>query len=173
MLLRRQRSCSTLPSGQPRRTHEARRAVRPAGPVAHVITSSRVCQVSGRPRSSATRRWPVCDTIVCDRAARILIPRRPRCNHPPVAVYEFSVRMCEAGERRQQKEASPWVRNGRKTTSPFALPPLTPTLSPEYRGEGVIFRRYRLRMVTCKRAPKHLSHPCLSQCQQTARIPRS
>ena len=27
-----------------------------------------------------------------------------------------------------------------KTTSAFALSPLTPTLSPEYQGEGVIFR---------------------------------
>jgi hypothetical protein len=29
------------------------------------------------------------------------------------------------------------VRNGRKTTSAFAVSPLTPALSPEYRGEGV------------------------------------
>ncbi len=32
------------------------------------------------------------------------------------------------------------LRSGRKTTSAFAVSPLTPTLSPEYRGEGVIFR---------------------------------
>ena len=30
--------------------------------------------------------------------------------------------------------------NGPKTASAFALPPLTPTLSPEYRGEGVVVR---------------------------------
>ncbi len=32
------------------------------------------------------------------------------------------------------------LRNSRGTTSAFALSPLTPALSPEYRGEGVIFR---------------------------------
>ncbi|MCY2991078.1 MAG: glycosyltransferase family 39 protein [Planctomycetota bacterium] len=32
------------------------------------------------------------------------------------------------------------LRTGREMTSAFALPPLTPTLSPEYRGEGVILR---------------------------------
>jgi len=30
--------------------------------------------------------------------------------------------------------------HGRRVTSAFAFPPLTPSLSPEYRGDGVIFR---------------------------------
>lgn len=33
-------------------------------------------------------------------------------------------------------------RNGRKTTSAFASSPLSPALSPEYRGAGAVFRRF-------------------------------
>ena len=55
----------------------------------------------------------------------------------PVDVLVVINRLNKAASQAEAEDAD-GLMNGREVATAFAFPPLTPTLSPEYRGEGVV-----------------------------------